>query len=87
MVEVDTSEKYIKTYEAAKDIQRQKSYENGDFVFDPFDGGARSWFWYHSKDVGEFIRPPRHDQLQEIRINFYMQNLSVSRHEAFFYFV
>jgi hypothetical protein len=52
----------------AKEIQQKWSYENGDYVFDPFDGEA-SVFWFHS-DVSECIWLPRQDQLKEICIEF-----------------
>jgi hypothetical protein len=37
---MDTSEKYIKVCESAKDIQRCWNLENGDYIFDPADGEA-----------------------------------------------
>ncbi len=84
---MDTSEKYIKMCESAEEIQRQWSYENGDYIFDTYDIEARVWFWYHSKDVSEFIWLPRHDQLQDICIEFFIQNLGISRNEAFLRFL
>ena len=40
MVIVDTSEKYIKMCESAKDIQRQWNFKIEDYIFDPADGEA-----------------------------------------------
>ena len=63
------------------------SFESGDYVFDPAYEEVRVWFGYPSKEYDEIIWLPRQDQLQEICINFYMQNLRISRHEAFFHFL
>lgn len=84
---MDTSERYIKMCESAKEIQRIWNYENGDYIFDLFDGEARTWFWYHSKDVSEYIWLPRHDQLQEICTEFFIPNLKISRRKAFLKFL
>jgi hypothetical protein len=51
-----------------------------EYVFDPADGEARVWFGYPSKE--EIIWLPK--QLQEICMNFYIQNLRMSMSEAFF---
>jgi hypothetical protein len=84
---MDTSNKNIKMCKSAKEIQCQWSYENGDYIFDTYDEEARVWFLYHSKDVSEFIWLPRHDQLQEICIEFFIQNLEISKNEAFLRFL
>lgn len=84
---MDTSRKYIKMCESAKAIQCQWIFNFEDYIFDPADGEARVWFGYPSKEYDEIIWLPRQDQLQEICINFYMQNLRISRHEAFFHFL
>src|SRR5665647_1133095 len=87
MVEMDTSEKYIKMCETAKEIQCQWSYENGDFILDPVDDEVKTWFWYTPKEYGDITWLPRQDQLQEICIEFFIINLKISRHEAFLRFL
>jgi hypothetical protein len=84
---MDTSEKYIKMCEFAKEIQHQWNFKIEDYVFDPADGEARVWFGYPPKENSEIVWLPRQDQYQEICVNFYMQNLSISKHEAFFHFL
>ena len=84
---VDTSEKYIKMCESAKDIQRQWIFKSGDFVFDPDFEDLQVLLWYPAKDYNEYIWLPRHDQLQEICIEFFIKNLKISRHEAFLRFL
>ena len=83
MVIMDTSEKYIKKCESAEDIQRKWVFKSGDFVFDPDFEEVQVLLWYPTKDYSEYVWLPRQDQLQELCINFYMQNLSISRYEAF----
>jgi hypothetical protein len=51
-----------------------------------FDGEARTWFWY-PKDVSDYIWLPRQDQFQEICMQFFMQNMSMSEYEAFIHFL
>jgi hypothetical protein len=80
---VDTTEKYIKMCALAKEIQRQWSYQNGDYVYDTIDGDAGVWYWHHSKDVSDCIWLPRQDQLQELCINFYVRIMDVSEYDAF----
>jgi hypothetical protein len=84
---MDTSEKYIKMCESARDIQRQWTFKIEDYIFDPADGEARVWFGYPSKEYSEIIWLPKQDQLQEIYIDFYIQNLRISRSEAFVHFL
>lgn len=84
---MDTSGKYVKMCESAKDIQRQWNFKIEDYIFDPADGEARVWFGYPSKEYSEIIWLPKQDQLQEICIEFNIQNLMVSRCEAFFRFL
>ena len=55
---MDTSEKYIKMCESAKDIQRQWTFKIDDYVFDPVDGEARVSFGYPSKEYSEIIWLP-----------------------------
>jgi hypothetical protein len=43
---------------SAKEIQQKWSYENGDYVFDSVDGETRTWFWYLSRDMSEYIWLP-----------------------------
>jgi hypothetical protein len=80
---VDTSEKYIKMCALSKEIQSKWSYENGDYVYDTIDGDAGVWNWHHTKDIGDCIWLPRHDQLEEICINFYVRIMAVSEYDAF----
>jgi hypothetical protein len=84
---VDTSEKYVKICESAKEIQWKWNCRSGDFVYDPAFEEVQVLLYYPAKDYTEYVWLPRQDQLQEICINFYMQNLSISRHEAFFHFL
>jgi hypothetical protein len=79
---MDTSEKYIRMCSLAKEIQHKWSYENGDYVYDTIEGDAGVWYWNHTKDLGECIWLPRQDQLQEICIEFFIQNMRMSRYEA-----
>ena len=41
--------------EFAKEIQRKRNFKIEDYVFGPFDGEEKMWFWYRSKDASEFI--------------------------------
>ncbi|RPJ78584.1 MAG: hypothetical protein EHM20_03560 [Alphaproteobacteria bacterium] len=84
---MDASEKYIKMCESAKDIQRQWNFKIEDYIFDPADGEARVWFGYPKEEYSEIVWLPRQNQLQEICIEFFMQNLGMSRREAFFHFL
>ena len=49
--------------------------------------GTRVRFGYPSKEYKEIVWLPRQDQLQEICIEFNIQNLRMSRSEAFFHFL
>jgi hypothetical protein len=84
---VDTSEKYIQMCSLAKEIQNKWSYENGDYVYDTIDGDAGVWYWHLSKDASDCVWLPRHDQLEEICIEFFIQNMSISRFEAHLWFL
>jgi len=42
---------------------------------------------YPPKEYSEIIWLPKQDQLQEICIGIYIQNLNISKHEAFFQFL
>ncbi len=84
---MDTSEKYVRMCESAKEIQHLWNFENGDYIFDPADGESRVLFGYPSKEYSEYIWLPRQDQYQEICIEFYMRNLGMSRNEAFIHFL
>ena len=81
---MDTSEKYIKMCESANNIQLKWTFKMEDYIFDPADGEVWVWLAYPSKEYREIIWLPRQDQLQEICIEFYIQNLRMSRSEAFF---
>jgi hypothetical protein len=87
MVKIDISEKYIRMCSLGKEIQQKWNYENGDYVYDTIDGDAGVWYWHLSKDISECIWLPRHDQLQEICIQFFMQNLKISEFEALLRFL
>lgn len=84
---MDISEKYIRMCREAKEIQRLWNFENGDYVFDPSDGEIMVWFGYPPKDPLEVFWLPKQDQYQEICIDFYIQNMRMSRNEAFFHFL
>lgn len=84
---MDTSEKYIKMCESAKDIQRLWSFENGDYIFDLSEEEVMVWFGFPPKNPLDIVWLPKQDQYQEICINFYMQNMGMSRSEAFFHFL
>lgn len=84
---MDTSERYIKMCESAEDIQRFWNFENGDYVFDLLDGETMVWFGYPPEKDIKVVWLPRQDQLQELCINFYTQNLKVSMSEAFIHFL
>jgi hypothetical protein len=73
---MDMSEKYIRMCALANEIQYKWSYKNGDYVYDTIDGDAGVWYWL-----------PRHDQLQEICKEFFIQNLKISEFEAFLRFL
>jgi hypothetical protein len=83
---MDTSEKYVKMCESAKEIERRWNFKNGDYIFNTVDEEARVWFGYPSKEYSEYTWLPRQDQFQEICIDFYIQNYRVSRSEAFVHF-
>ena len=83
MVIDDASERYLKMLESAQEIQILCNFENGDYFYDPVSGEVHIYFWYSSSDFSEYIWIPRQDQYQEICISFFMQNLRLSRHEAF----
>lgn len=84
---MDTSEKYIRMCREAKEIQHLWNFENGDYVFDPSDGEIMIWFGYPPKDPLEVVWLPKQDQYQKICIDFYIQNMKMSKNEAFFHFL
>ena len=84
---VDTSGKYISMCVSAKDIQHHWNFKIEDYIFDPADGEARVWFGYPPAENSDIVWLPRHDQLQEICIQFFMQNLKISEYEAFLRFL
>lgn len=84
---VDASEKYISMCASAKDIQRHWNFKIEDYIFDPADGESRVWFGYPPAENSDIVWLPRHDQLQEICIQFFMQNLKISEFEAFLRFL
>lgn len=84
---MDTSEKYIRMCKEAEEIQLLWNFENGDYVFDPLDGEVMVWFGYSPKESLEVVWLPKQDQYQEICIDFYVQNMRMSRNEAFAHFL
>jgi hypothetical protein len=86
-LKMDTSEKYIRMCESAKDIQRLWNFENGDYIVDLSDGETMVWFGYPPKEYIDIVWLPRQDQYQELCINFYIRDMGMSRDEAFFHFL
>lgn len=83
--QVDTSEKYIKMCESAKEIQRKWVFQPGDFVYNPASEGVEALLHPGNNSINYFWLP-RQDQLQKICIEFFMQNLEISEFEAFLKF-
>ena len=79
---MDTSEKYIKMCESAKEIQRKWIFQSGDFVYNPAFEEVEVLIYPGNNSIN-YVWLPRHDQLQEICIEFFMQNLRISEFEAF----
>lgn len=84
---MDTSEKYTKMCESEKDIQRFWNFENGGYVFDPYDGEAMIQSGYPPEEYIKVVWFSRPDQYQKICIDFYIQNMGISRDEALFHFL
>jgi len=79
---MDTSEKYIKMCESAKEIQRKWIFQSGDFVYNPAFEEVEVLLYPGNNSIN-YVWLPRHDQPQEICIEFFMQNLRISEFEAF----
>jgi hypothetical protein len=83
---MDTSEKYIRMCSLAKEIQRKWVFQSGDFVYNPIFEKVEVLLCPGDNSIN-YIWLPRQDQLQEICIEFYMQNLRISKFEAFLKFL
>lgn len=83
---MDTSEKYIKMCESAKEIQRKWVFQPGDFVYNPVSEEVEVLLYPGNNSINYFWLP-RQDQLQEICIEFFMKNLKISEFEAFLQFL
>lgn len=83
---MDTSEKYIKMCESAKEIQRKWVFQPGDFVYNPASEEVGALLYSGNNSINCFWLP-RQDQLQKICIEFFMQNLKISEFEAFLKFL
>jgi hypothetical protein len=83
---MDTSEKYIRMCSLAKEIQRKWVFQAGDFVYNLSFEKVEVLLSPGDNSIN-YIWLPRQDQLQEICIEFFMQNLKISRFEAFLRFV
>jgi hypothetical protein len=83
---MDTSEKYIRMFSLAKEIQRKWVFQSGDFVYNPAFEEVEVLL-YPGKSSINYVWLPRQDQLQEICIEFYVHNLMMSKFEAFLRFL
>lgn len=83
---MDTSEKYIRMCSLAKEIQRKWVFQSGDFVYNPVFEEVEVLL-YPGNNTINYVWLPRQDQLQEICIAFFMQNLKISEFEAFLRFL
>ena len=83
---MDTSEKYIKMCESAKEIQRKWVFQPGDFVYNPASEEVEVLLYPGNNSIN-YCWLPRQDQLQEICIAFFMHNLRISKFEAFLQFL
>lgn len=70
----------------AKEIQRKWVFQSGDFVYNPAFEKVEVLLCPGNNSIN-YIWLPRQDQLQEICIEFYMQNLRISKFEAFLKFL
>lgn len=83
---MDTSEKYIKMCESAKEIQRKWVFQPGDFVYNPASEEVEVLLYPGNNSINYFWLP-RQDQLQKICIEFFMKELRISEFEAFLKFL
>ncbi|MPM42554.1 hypothetical protein SDC9_89220 [bioreactor metagenome] len=83
---MDTSEKYIRMCSLAKEIQRKWVFQYGDFAYNPVFEKVEVLLYPENNSVN-YIWLPRQDQLQEICMEFYMQNLKMAKFEAFLKFL
>jgi len=83
---MDTSEKYIRMCSLAKEIQEKWVFQAGDFVYNPSLENVEVLLSQGDNSVN-YVWLPRQDQLQEICIAFFMQNMKVSKFEAFLRFL
>lgn len=82
MVKVDTSAKYIKMCASAKEVQYKWDFQPGDFVYDPVFDQVQIHLYDPPRDFTDYVWLPRQDQLQEMSVQFFMHNMSMSRFEA-----
>jgi hypothetical protein len=86
MVKMDISEKYIRMCSLAKEIQRKWVFQSGDFVYNPSLEEVEVLLYPGNNSIN-YVWLPRQDQLQEVCIAFFMQNLRISKFEAFLRFL
>lgn len=83
---MDTSEKYVRMCSLAKEIQRKWIFQSGDFVYNPAFEEVEVLLYPGNNSIN-YIWLPRQDQLQDICIAFFMNNLRISKFEAFLQFL
>lgn len=83
---MDISEKYIRMCSFAKEIQRKWVFQSGDFVYNPSLEEVEVLLYPGNNSIN-YVWLPRQDQLQEVYIAFFMQNLRISKFEAFLRFL
>jgi len=83
---MDISEKYIRMCSLAKEIQRKWVFQSGDFVYNPSLEEVEVLLYPGNNSIN-YVWLPRQDQLQEVCIAFFMQNLRISKFEAFLRFL
>jgi len=83
---MDISEKYIRMCSLAKEIQRKWVFQSGDFVYNPSLEEVEVLLYPGNNSIN-YVWLPRQDQLQEVYIAFFMQNLRISKFEAFLRFL
>ena len=70
----------------AKEIQRKCVFQSGDFVYNPSLEEVEVLLYPGNNSIN-YVWLPRQDQLQEVCIAFFMQNLRISKFEAFLRFL
>lgn len=69
-----------------KEIQRKWVFQFGDFVYNPSLEEVEVLLYPGNNSIN-YVWLPRQDQLQEVCIAFFMQNLRISKFEAFLRFL